>query len=409
MEYKNRRINENTNPDRILLNQKMVNEYRGFRENQKSSKKAYCRGKSVTRTKLGKLVCLCMETSETGTGKILENEDFQNMAEKKNAVEQNQGSINKERLLHLLEENSLTGMSGNGFGVKDKLEALSENPRVLLVNGVECEPGLLHDEWLLQNFEEEISQGMDFLCQCIPFERRILACKVLRKDRKEYRKERKDKREYGKERREKREYRRGYKVCNVPAVYPMGEEHLLIRQVLGEELNREERPSDAGILVMNVQTVYQIYCLITGQYQSGRFVTLTDLATGKAKVVYVRRGEKIKDTLKKYFPKGENSTFFAGAGIMGAHSVIEGEVFTDQISFAAVGNPVPITNANACKGCGRCNHKCPAGVDIRGIVKIREKNPKADISNYGIENCIHCKSCTFFCRAGKNIQEYLTV
>ena len=334
MEYKNRRINEDTNPDRILLNQKMVNEYRGLRENQKSSRKAYCRGKSVTKTKLGKLVRLCLETSETGAENTPENKAFRNLEEQKNAVEQNQRSINKERLLHLLEEYPLTGMSGNGFGVKDKLEALPENPRVLLVNGVECEPGLLHDEWLLQNFEEEISQGMDFLCQCIPFERRIIACKVLREDRKAYGKKQKVKREHGRERKDKREcndgykggYKSGYEVCNVPAVYPMGEEHLLIRQVLGEELNREEKPSDAGILVMNVQTVYQIYCLITGQYQGGR-----------------------------------------------------------------------------------CNRKCPAGVDIREIVKIREKNPKADISNYGIENCIHCKSCTFFCRAGKNIQEYLMV
>ena len=404
MEYKNRKINEEANSDRILLNQKMVNECTSLRENQKSTKKAYCRGKSVTRTKVGKLVHLCMENCEPGTGKIPENAIDQNLAEQKN-----QTAVNQKYLLHLLEENSLTGMSGNGFGVKDKLEALPENPRILLVNGVECEPGLLQDEWLLQNFKEEIFQGMDFLCQCIPFERRILACKVLRKDRKAYRKEGKDKREYGKERREKRECRGGHEVCYVPAAYPMGEEHLLIRQVLGEELNREERPSDAGILVINVQTVYQIYCLITGQYQGGRYVTLTDLATGKAKVVYVRRGEIIKDTLKKYFPKSGNSTFFAGAGIMSAHSVTEGEMFTDQISFAAVGNPASITNEEICKGCGRCNHKCPAGVDIRGIVKMREKNPKADISNYGIENCIHCKSCTFFCRAGKNIQEYLSV
>jgi heterodisulfide reductase subunit C len=46
-------------------------------------------------------------------------------------------------------------------------------------------------------------------------------------------------------------------------------------------------------------------------------------------------------------------------------------------------------------------------VNVKKIVKRREKDKQADISDLGAENCIHCGSCTFFCRAGKDISEYL--
>ena len=78
----------------------------------------------------------------------------------------------------------------------------------------------------------------------------------------------------------------------------MGEEHLFIKQVFGKTLPKDVLPVNAGILVMNVQTVYQIYNLPTGQYGNGRYITLGDLDSGIAKAEYVKRGENIKE---KYF------------------------------------------------------------------------------------------------------------
>lgn len=363
--------------DQILLNQKTVNARKALKKIQKASFKGYCKGKSISRTKIGKLVKPVPSNRKMEDTGHLSSE------------------VNLGRLMELLESSNLTGMSGNGFSVKTKLELFLQNQshnqsyNMLLINGVECEPGLIHDEWILSNHWNEVSKGIALLGQMIPFERCVLACKMTR------------------DKKRKKRDAVGFEVCMVPARYPMGEEHLLIRQVLGKTLQREEHPVDAGILVMNVQTVYQIYCLLTKQYHNGRFITLANLDSGEASVAYVTRGENIKGKLMKSFPENIEQECFAGAGIMSAHAIARTESFSDQISFAAIGHPARISNEAVCKGCGRCNRKCPSGVNIKKIVGRRETDSQADISDLGIENCIRCGSCTFFCRAGKNIAEYL--
>lgn len=359
--------------DRIILNQRTVNSRTSLKKIQKTSIRGYCRGKSVSKTRIGKLVRL-------DSGEMIEKaSEFASL------------EINLDRLLELLEVHNLTGMSGNGFAIKKKMESFLQNqsPKFLLVNGVECEPGLLHDEWILHNYWDEVSKGIQFLSQMISFERCVLAHKMTKKEKKEHK------------------TAVGFEVCTIAAKYPMGEEHLLVKQVFGKTLRGEEHPVDAGILVMNVQSIYQIYCLLIGQYHDGRFITLADLDSGEARVAYVTRGENIKEKLGENFPKSKGKDYFAGSGIMSAHELKEGESFSDQISFAAIGQAAHICNDMPCKGCGTCTRKCPAGVEVKKIVKRREADSQADISDLGIANCISCGSCTFFCKAGKNIFDYL--
>jgi Predicted NADH:ubiquinone oxidoreductase, subunit RnfC len=338
---------------------------------QKDSLKRYCKGKSIS-TKIGKLVKLVpSEVTEDATKNI-------------------SSGVNLDKILELLESSNLSGMSGNGYPVKAKLESLLNHPskKYFIINGVECELGLIHDEWLLDNYWNEVLKGIQIICQAMPFERCVLACKSTRGNKR------------------KKIDAEGIDFCIVPAKYPMGEEHLLIQHVLGKTLDKNEPPVNEGILVMNVQTVYQIYCLLTNQYRNGRYITLADLQSGDARVEYVKRGENIKEKLMECFPRRTEEDYFAGFGIMSSHVIEEDEIFSDEITFAAVGRAADISNNAACKGCGRCNRKCPKGVNIKNIVKRREQDPKVDISDLRVEHCIHCGSCTFFCRAGKNIAEY---
>lgn len=359
--------------DRILLNQKTVNERRELKKIQKASIRGYCRGKSISKTKIGKLVRLATSQKIEKVTPSLSHE------------------VSLDRLMELLDLHHLTGMSGNGFSIKTKLESLlqNESSKYLLINGVECEPGLLHDEWILRNYWDEVATGIQFLSQMIHFERCVLACKMTKEERRTVK------------------AAKGFEVCNISARYPMGEEHLLVKQVFGQILQREEHPVDAGILVMNVQSIFQIYSLISEQYHNGRYITLADLDSGEARVTYVTRGENIKKKLLECFPQKNSKQFFAGSGVMSAHEMNGEECFSDQISFAAIGHTAKITNDTACKGCGTCSRKCPAEVNVRKIVKRRELDIQADISDLGIANCISCGSCTFFCKAEKNISEYL--
>lgn len=359
---------------RILMNQKTVKERNAIRVIQRGSRREYCRAWGGPRTRIGKLVRM--------------NSGEFNGLQTDNPLPEH---IQVQDILDLLEQNQLTGMSGNGVPVRNKIEMLLKKtgPKLLLINGVECEPGLLHDEWILASSRDEVMKGIQILSDAIRFDRRVLAHKVLKKDRRN------------------RWSAAGIEDLMVPARYPMGEERLLIKQVFGLDIPKGAYPADQGILVLNVQTVVQIYRLLAKQYRDGRYVTLADLGSGEARVVFVERGEYIKAKLLRYFPHDAETDCFAGSGIMSSAPVDEQEIFTDQICFAAIGQPAKLSNITDCKGCGSCNRKCPSKVDVRGIVKTLERDPQANLKGFGAENCISCGSCTFFCRAGKDISEYL--
>lgn len=159
---------------------------------------------------------------------------------------------------------------------------------------------------------------------------------------------------------------------------------------------------------MNVQTIFQIYRLLTGTYDGGRYITVANLDTGKAAVVYAKKEEELVGIIEKNREKlGMQGQIYAGSGMFDARQVEKTTKLDSHICFIASGEAAIIENTNKCKGCGKCNRACPAGVSVKEIVKRRELDSKADISDLGSEKCIQCKSCTFVCRAGKNVHKYM--
>ena len=124
----------------------------------------------------------------------------------------------------------------------------------LLINAVECDPALLHDEWLLAHRYDEITQAIHYLSKALSIEQVILATKN------------KNIKSNGK-----------YTISRVPPRYPMGEEHFLIQHVLGASLEKKDTPADRGILTLNLQSVYQIGKIANECYDGGRFITIADL------------------------------------------------------------------------------------------------------------------------------------
>ena len=189
----------------------------------------------------------------------------------------------------------------------------------------------------------------------------------------------------------------------MPARYPMGEEHILIQQLLGKKLQKQCIPAKEGILVMNVQTLLQIYFCAMGNHASGRLITTVNIDNGEATVAYIEYGTNIKEYIKEQYGNVKNC--YAGGGIMSAHQVSEKECFDAQVSFVAIGHAIVQEFDEKCKGCGRCSKVCPMGIDVRKLVKAKEN--KGMVSEDYVSQCIHCNSCSFVCAAHKNIPEFL--
>lgn len=362
----------------VILNKKMARKNKSLRKNQKIDKKLYddkkLSKKSVLKRNIAKVIHLSSEELVGQSNERIHEE-----------------AVEKNKLLERIKDSGLTGMSGNGFLVAKKIQSFLTSPnnstRTIIVNGAECEPGLLHDAWLIRHKSDIIIEGLELLKELLQPKRIVVATR-------------------GKISFQNKTSISGIEYCNVPLKYPMGEEHFLIKQVLGIDINQSENPSSHGILVMNIQTVYQICRIAHNTYTDGHFVTLADLRSGQARIAYVNQGENIVDKLEFCFGKITDDCY-AGGGIMQASQIQNTDVFTECINFAAIVGKVTISNNNLCKKCGGCSKKCPMGISVKEIVLARQANPNADISQWKPEQCIKCGTCTYFCMAGKDVSSYL--
>lgn len=367
-----RSLGNGGNMDKLLLNKRLIKKNKAIKKAQKNSLKRFGKAtKPVIKNKLGKVVeC---ESYKANKSKVVSGIN-----------------ISKEQLLQYVSQAQLTGLSGGGFPVISKLESFVNSTakrKIILVNGAECEIGLVHDQWLIENYFDEITEGIRIISQALGIKEKVLAAKRFPKEN------------------DKDIDVLGITLYKVPMRYPIGEEHVLIKQVLNQNISNDKVPSDNGILVMNVQTVYAIYNICAGTYENGRFVTLADIDNAKALAVYIKYGEKIKDKLIELF--GERKEYYAGHGIMASHEITDSDVFDTTTAFACVANVTANnSNSNKCKHCGACKRVCPENIDVKKIVSLRENNPTADISGLGLERCLHCNSCSFVCSAQKNLFEY---
>lgn len=300
--------------------------------------------------------------------------------------------LTASELLSLVTDAKLPGMSGSGFPVATKLNTFINSrasAKRLLINGVECDPLLVHDQWLISSCFHDICKGIEIIANALGVDDIAFAAKSFPDDATLY-----------------VSGNRNIRLYKVRPGFPMGEEHILIHQVYNTEMSKQEIPAEKGILVMNVQTVYSILKLISGEEADGRYVTVADLDASTAEPLYIRFGDNVYETLCAKF--GDSINFYTGSSVFHAEAVKKTDVFTPSVTFGCIARKTAHnTNANKCKGCGACQRVCPMHIKIKKIVAIREKNPNGDISGLGAERCLHCNSCSYTCAAEKNIFEYL--
>lgn len=287
----------------MIINKKMVRKNKRLRKIQREDKKAN-RDRKLERgcelkCNIEKVVAL---TSETAIG--------ENAIGSASQIEK----LSAQELIAAVEAAGLTGLSGSGFPVADKLRAFLDSDaaeKYIIINGAECEPGLLNDAWLMRNRAEAVVAGAAAMKQALAPKRIILATRgsalyLEGLDTK------------------------GLEQVRMPLRYPLGEEHLLISQVLGKKLGIDCVPAQAGILVTNVQTVYQIGRILSGSYDAGRYVTLANLKTGEARVAYVHADTGVEQALKQAFGSVDGD-IYAGGGIGRAEIIQPGETFSATV------------------------------------------------------------------------------
>lgn len=291
--------------------------------------------------------------------------------------------LGKENILERIRDNEVFGMGGGGFPLADKLDTVIRSgakEKYIIINGMECDPGLFHDKWLMKNKAQEIAKGAIVLDKLAEF--KTIYCVTKETE--------------------------GFTLpepvimYRLPDRYPYGAERILIEKLLGIRIPENSNPAQYGVLVLNLQTVLYAYeAACCNEKADTRLISVADLFEGTGLVTKVRLGDHISDIVERTV--GNKGITFAGGGIMQAHAASEDEVIGKSTNFIAVGMLPRYKESTQCINCGLCRMCCPMGLDVRRIAELVDKGKLLEAQACNSGSCLNCGICSYVCLAGRNL------
>jgi NADH:ubiquinone oxidoreductase subunit F (NADH-binding) len=176
-------------------------------------------------------------------------------------------------IIQKIKDSGLTGRGGAGFPTGAKWEAVKKAPgekKYIIVNGSEGEPGVLKDGFILENYPEELVNGVKVAIETFENSEAYI---YLRKDY------------YEKYRSKLIDLSSGLSITitREPGGYLCGEESTLIESIEGNRFEPRIKPpfpTEKGLfgyptLINNLETFYWISKIAKDEYQKNRFYSIT--------------------------------------------------------------------------------------------------------------------------------------
>lgn len=265
----------------------------------------------------------------------------------------------KQDIIEKVRAAGVVGAGGAGFPAHVKLDARVDT---VLANGASCEPLLMSDPWLLDQEIETVISGLQCVLDCTGAEKGIICLKgkhtsamasVIRAINGND-----DKR---------------IDLFELEDFYPAGDEHVLVRQVLGRRVPEAGIPLQVGVVVNNIESLYNIALAMADKPVTRRFLTVTG-EINSPMVVDVPVGSRVSDIID--FAKGSTIDDFKvidGGPMMGRvltdleqpvtkatsgiillpsdHNIVSGKTKDPEI--------IKKITRTVCCQCTRCTELCP--------------------------------------------------
>ncbi|KGK87598.1 4Fe-4S dicluster domain-containing protein [Clostridium sp. HMP27] len=263
-------------------------------------------------------------------------------------------------LLEKIKNAGVIGAGGAGFPTHLKLNCKVE---YFIINGLECEPLLQSDKYIMRNNSDEIIQAAEEIGRTIEAEHIIIGLKE----------------EYHEEiealKASVKKFNSRVELHLSRVFYPAGDEQILVYEVTGRTIPPGGIPLNVGAVVSNAGTVFNIFEALEEKMVTYKFVTVIgEIQTPS--IIKVPIGTKIKDVLDKC----------GGTLIKDYSLIIGGPMMGRKISKDQI-KDIVITKTDGAIIVISENH----------YLIQREKLTIEHMKNQAKSACIQCRFCTDMC------------
>lgn len=158
----------------------------------------------------------------------------------------------------ILKDNGIVGAGGAGFPTYAKL---SEKADTVILNCAECEPLLKLHRQVLETHPQEIFEALELISKTVNAEKIFVALKKSYVNTADAIKP-------------FLEFFDNIEICLLDDVYPAGDEIVLTYEVTGRIVPPGDIPLSVGVMVLNVETVYNLYRAMNGRPVTRKYVTI---------------------------------------------------------------------------------------------------------------------------------------
>ncbi|ANB69092.1 electron transport complex subunit RsxC [Aeromonas veronii] len=309
-------------------------------------------------------------------------------------------NLERGELLERIQQAGVAGLGGAVFPTHSKLDGRGQLTEILIVNGLECEPYITTDDRLMQQYADEIMDGIRVLKHLLKPKLTLIGVE--------------DNKLEAIEQLTRHATDEDVLVKTVPTKYPSGGAKQTIELLTGRQVPKGGRAVDIGIMVLNVATVFAIKrAIIDGEPLIERIVTLTGDSFKKPGNAWVRLGTPVRWLLQRFElqPEAEQRVIMGGPmmGFTLPHAMVPVVKATNcllaptQAELPAPGPEQP------CIRCSACADACPATLLPQELYWYSRAKEYDKAEKLNLMDCIECGACAWVCPSEIPLVQYYKI